>query len=46
LLSRAREGLIIWVPPGDPDDPTRESARLDRTAAFLERAGLAYIREE
>jgi Uncharacterized conserved protein (DUF2075) len=42
LLSRAREGLIIWVPPGDPDDPTRESARLDRTAAFLERAGLAY----
>jgi hypothetical protein len=30
LLSRAREGMIVWVPPGDPTDPTREPARLDR----------------
>ena len=40
LLSRAREGMIISVPPGDPDDPTREPARLDPTAAFLQEAGL------
>ena len=46
LLSRAREGFIVWVPPGDADDPTREPARLDRTAAFLERAGLDCVSEE
>lgn len=43
LLTRAREGLVIWVPPGSPDDPTREPARLDRTAAFLERCGLPLL---
>ena len=25
LMSRAREGLIIWVPTGSPGDPTRRS---------------------
>jgi hypothetical protein len=45
LLSRAREGMIIWVPAGDPDDPTREPARLDRTTEFLECAGLGFVGE-
>jgi DUF2075 family protein len=45
LLSRAREGMIIWVPPGEPGDPTREPARLDRTAAFLEQSGLELVGE-
>ncbi|MFM9995609.1 MAG: DNA/RNA helicase domain-containing protein [Phycisphaerales bacterium] len=45
LLTRAREGLLIWVPPGDLDDPTREPARLDRTASFLVECGLELIEQ-
>jgi hypothetical protein len=43
LLTRAREGMLIWVPPGDREDPTRDPARLDRTAAFLEACGVERI---
>src|SRR5262249_54720809 len=35
LLTRAREGLIVWVPPGDPDDLTRQPELLDATAEYL-----------
>jgi len=31
LLTRAREGMVIWVPPGDRDDLTRDPARLDHS---------------
>src|SRR5439155_11304843 len=40
LMTRAREGLIIWVPRGDPTDPTRLPEPLDRTAGFLRDAGV------
>ncbi len=43
LLSRAREGMVIWVPPGDPEDPTRAPDQLDRTADFLRLTGLALV---
>jgi len=43
LLTRAREGLVIWVPPGDSDDRTRDPQRLDRTANLLQEAGLSLI---
>lgn len=43
LLTRAREGLIIWVPPGDPDDPTRPPEIYDRTAEYLGRCGLRSL---
>jgi hypothetical protein len=39
LLTRAREGTVIWVPGGDADDPTREPVLLDATAEFLLRCG-------
>ncbi len=39
LLTRARSGMIIWVPRGDSADPTRPREPLDRTAEFLERCG-------
>ena len=32
LLTRAREGLVLWVPEGDNSDITREPASFDATA--------------
>ena len=40
LLTRAREGLVIWVPRGDSDDSTRDPRGLDKTAAFLLACGV------
>jgi Uncharacterized conserved protein (DUF2075) len=39
LLTRAREGLLIWVPRGDQSDPTRNIAAMDETADYLEQCG-------
>jgi Uncharacterized conserved protein (DUF2075) len=39
LLTRAREGLIIWVPRGDAKDKTREPELLDAAAAYLVSCG-------
>ncbi len=35
LLSRAREGLVIWVPTGDIEDGTRSPGELDEIAEFI-----------
>ena len=35
LLTRARYETVIWVPPGDAADPTRDPAVLDRVADYL-----------
>jgi DUF2075 family protein len=35
LLTRAREGLMIWTPMGDAKDKTREPGLLDATAEYL-----------
>lgn len=43
LLTRAREGLLIWVPTGDAADETREQTRLNRTAAFLHACGVEAV---
>jgi hypothetical protein len=40
LLSRARKGLVIWVPRGSSSDRTREPALLDSTARFLLACGV------
>jgi DUF2075 family protein len=39
LLTRAREGLVIWVPEGDMNDATRDPRQLDATAEFLIQCG-------
>jgi schlafen family protein len=39
LLTRSREGMVIWIPPGDSNDPTRPPEPLNRTAEFLRDAG-------
>lgn len=43
LMTRAREGMVIWVPRGDPADPTREPDRLNRMADLLAASGVACI---
>jgi hypothetical protein len=43
LLTRAREGMIICVPPGDPSDWTRPPRRYDRIAEYLRDCGINEI---
>ena len=39
LMTRAREGFIIWVPTGNESDPTRDPVGLAMTADYLLRCG-------
>lgn len=43
LLSRAREGIAIWVPHGDAEDHTRSPQEFDATASALIAAGAQSI---
>jgi hypothetical protein len=43
LLTRAREGMVIWVPPGKTSDDTLDPALFDQTARLLLRAGVPLL---
>ncbi len=43
LLTRARYGTILFVPRGDPADPTRPPATYDAIAEFLRECGVASL---
>ena len=43
LLTRAREGMVIWVPRGDEQDPTRLQSETDSVARFLCDCGVKEI---
>lgn len=43
LLTRARQGMVIVVPEGDPDDPTRSPRHYDATFSYLRSLGLPLI---
>jgi hypothetical protein len=43
LLTRARQGMVIFVPEGDPDDETRLPAFYDRTYRYLLSIGISEI---
>jgi hypothetical protein len=43
LLTRARQGMIIFVPPGDVADPTRYPAFYDSTFDYLGQLGIPKI---
>jgi len=43
LLTRAREGIVIWDPPGCADDPTRPPAEYDAIAEVLNHAGARML---
>lgn len=43
LLTRARQGMVIVVPDGEPSDPTRNTAYYDPTYDYLCEIGLPQI---
>lgn len=43
LLTRARQGMVIVVPPGDPEDPTREPQWYAALYGYLASVGMAVI---
>ena len=45
LLTRARRGLVIWVPDGDINDLTRDPKRLNRVFEALRAAGVPLLED-
>ena len=43
LLTRARQGMVIVIPPGDSADPTRSPSFYDPTFDYLKSIGLPVI---
>jgi hypothetical protein len=43
LLTRARQGMVLFVPPGDAADPTRLPEYYDETWLFLTRVGVPEL---
>jgi DUF2075 family protein len=43
LLTRARQGMVIFVPQGDLADPTRPPKFYDATYAYLRELGIAAV---
>lgn len=43
LLTRARQGMAIFVPPGDTGDPTRLPAFYDETFGYLRDVGVPVL---
>jgi hypothetical protein len=44
LLTRARQGMVIFVPPGDQADPTRAPGFYDSTFSYLTEVGIPELR--
>lgn len=43
LLTRARQGMVIVVPEGDPGDPTRDASFYNPTYQYLARIGIKHL---
>lgn len=43
LLTRARQGMVVVVPPGDPEDPTRDAAFYDPIFQYLLEVGVSSL---
>ena len=43
LLTRARQGMVIFVPPGDDEDPTRAPSFYNDTYKYLTGLGVAEV---
>ena len=45
LLTRAREGMMIWIPEGNADDGTRPSRSYNAIAEYLTKCGVSHSAE-
>jgi DUF2075 family protein len=45
LLSRAREAMVIWIPPGDHSDKTRPPSEMDATYRCLLSCGVRMLED-
>ena len=43
LLTRARQGMVLVVPEGNPEDPTRSPAYYDSTYEYLKEIGVKEV---
>lgn len=43
ILTRARQGMVIFVPCGQPNDPTRPPSYYDETFLYLRECGLTAL---
>ena len=43
LLTRARQGMVMFVPSGSTDDPTRDPSYYDATYGYLRSVGLPEL---
>jgi hypothetical protein len=43
LLTRARQGMVVFIPPGDPQDATRSPAFYDSSYQLLREVGIPEI---
>jgi schlafen family protein len=43
LLTRARQGMVLFIPPGDPSDPTRLPEFYDETFGYLAGVGIPVL---
>ena len=43
LLTRARQGMVLFVPPGESADPTRSPAFYDSTFNYLSELGIPTL---
>ena len=43
LLTRARQGMVIFVPPGKVSDPTRQPSFYDETYSYLTDVGVQAL---
>jgi hypothetical protein len=46
LLTRARQGMVIYVPKGDDGDQTRQAHFYDGIADFLKACGISELAAE
>ena len=43
LLTRARQGMVIFVPPGERTDPTRQPGFYDETFEYQTSLGVERV---
>ncbi len=43
LLTRARQGMVLFIPPGDPSDPTRLPEFYNSTFDYLAKVGIPML---